>query len=123
MPIKDREIICCAGGGCGTCCRGVLKLDKTEADLLRKLSQLAFLPLAFTPEKQPVFYDQSLAPPEALSEAIAALLQKGLITADDRLLLNYAYEEYAGFAHRGSMALTTAGQDLAELLDINGTIC
>ena len=117
----------CAGD-CAGCCCGVPEfsecagpeLTPIEAALLRDLAQLAFLPLAFSGDMQPVYYDHSLAPPQALAEAVASLLQKGLITVDPLPLLNYAYAEYEGFPQRGSMALTAAGQAAAELLDSQG---
>ncbi|MBQ6536067.1 MAG: hypothetical protein IJI40_04750 [Firmicutes bacterium] len=135
MPEKERDMICgcgaCVGDNsrcrCAGCCCGVpefsecagTELSPVEAGLLRDLAQLAFLPLAFTADMQPVYYDHSLAPPE-LTEAVASLLRKGLITADPLPLLNYAYDEYEGFPQRGSMALTAAGQAAAELLDSQG---
>ena len=103
--------------------RVAFDLGPVEAGLLRDLAQLAFLPLAFTADMQPVYYDHSLAPPQELSAAVASLLRKGLITADPLPLLNHSYDEYEDFPHLGSMALTAAGQDAAELLDINGKLC
>lgn len=118
---------CCGCGACGRCCTGCCaggpELSEIEAALLRHLAQLAFLPLAFTAAEQPVYRDKSLAPPQELSAAVASLLRKGLITADPLPLLNHSYDEYEDFPHLGSMALTAAGQDAAELLDINGKLC
>ena len=118
---------CCGCGACERCCTGCCaggpELSEIEAALLRHLAQLAFLPLAFTAAEQPVYRDKSLAPPQELSAAVASLLRKGLITADPLPLLNHSYDEYEDFPHLGSMALTAAGQDAAELLDINGKLC
>lgn len=123
---------CCAGDSgwrrCAGCCCGVPEFDEwawpelgpVEAAVLRDLAQLAFLPLAFTADMQPVYYDHSLAPPPQLAEAVASLLRKGLITADPLPLLNYAYDEYEGLPRQGSMALTAAGQAAAELAHSRG---
>ncbi|MBR2783873.1 MAG: hypothetical protein IKD93_06760 [Firmicutes bacterium] len=118
MNDNDCPFRCCAGGR--PCCRSVTELSETEIGLLRDLSQLAFLPLAFTADGQPVYRDPELGPAEELARAVTSLQRKGLITADCLPLTNHAYAQYEDLPQRGSMALTAAGQEAAELLDIQG---
>ena len=57
----------------------------------------------------------------AFYELLSALALKGLIRLDfDLPLGNFDYAMYAPYPHRGSVALTAAGQNVIELLDVQG---
>ena len=71
--------------------------------------------------EQPVCLENGEAHREELSRIISALSQKGLIRLDyDLPLSNFDYSEYRDFPLRGSMALTAAGQQAADQLEIQG---
>ena len=54
-------------------------------------------------------------------ERISSLANRGLIRVDyDIPLLNYDYAEYRAYPLHGSMALTMRGQEIIELLEIQG---
>lgn len=105
-------------GGCGACCGG-LRLSQAEIDLLLRLAQIPFLPVARQAGSgQPVCLEAELSAP---GEVLTALWQKGLLQLDyDLPLLNFDYRAYAAYPHRGSMALTARGQQVAEQLEIQG---
>ena len=111
----------CCGGSCGGC-GGALELTQKEVDLLRLFAQLPFLPVARQMDSgTPVFLENGIASAEAFGAAITALHQKQLIRLDyDLPLLNFDYSDYAQYPHKGSMALTAAGQTVVELLEIQG---
>lgn len=116
---------CNACGGCGSGCSGchsrVLLLTEPELRLLRQLGELAFLPVACTrTDETPVYLDASENRAET-SAAILALQIKRLISVDFALpLIGFDYAAYAAFPIRGSMALTAAGQEALDSLDIQG---
>ena len=107
-------------GNCGGCggCAGVLALTEGEIALLGKFAQIPFWPAARRADTEtPVCLEEDDMRPELLS----ALALKGLIRIDfDMPLTGFDYGAYAGYPHRGSMALTAAGQNVIELLDVQG---
>ena len=111
----------CCGGSCGGC-SGELALTQTEVDLLHLFAQIPFLPVVRRYGfEHPVFFDDSIGTVEALEAAITALHQKRLIQLDYNLpLLNFDYSDYELCSHKGSMALTSKGQTVVELLEIQG---
>ena len=118
----------CCGGSCSGCggscsgCGGTLQLTQGEIDLLFRFAQIPFLPVARQAgSEQPVCLEDGEAHKEELSRIISALSQKGLIRLDyDLPLSNFDYSEYRDFPLRGSMALTAAGQQAADQLEIQG---
>lgn len=115
----------CCGGSCGgSCggCGGELELTQNELDLLRRFAQLPFLPVARrTDSETPICLENGADSAEELGRAIAGLSQKRLIRLDyDLPLLNFDYAAYSQYTHKGSMALTAAGQTAVELLEIQG---
>ena len=85
------------------------------------LGQLAFLPAACTrTDETPVYLDGSGNRAET-SAAILALQIKRLISVDFALpLKGFDYTGYEAWPIRGSMALTAAGQEALDSLDIQG---
>lgn len=58
---------------------------------------------------------------ETVSNGILALERKGLIDLDYNLpLQNFDYGPYAAWSRQGSMALTVRGQEVLDVLDIQG---
>lgn len=126
-PLAQKTIGCghdrcgaCCGGSC-TGCGGTLLLTQREIDLLLCLAQIPFLPVARQAGSDlPVCLEEEVGGPEA-SEIIRALQQKGLIRLDyDLPLSNFDYAAYQSCPVKGSMALTAAGQQAAEQLEIQG---
>ena len=110
---------CAACANAGTHCAGakVLELTEGEIQLLGKFAQIPFWPAGRRADTEaPVCMEEDMKP-----EALSALALKGLIRVDfDIPLQNFDYAAYADCAHRGSMALTAAGQNVIELLDVRG---
>lgn len=107
------------GGNCGNCtASGVLELTEAEIVLLGKFAQIPFWPVARGADSEtPVCLEGGGMRPELLS----ALAAKGLIQLDfDLPLTGFDYAAYDDFPHKGSMALTAAGQSVIELLDVQG---
>lgn len=110
---------CAQSGTCGGCAgAGVLELTEREIALLGRFAQIPFWPVARRADTEtPVCLEEDAMRPELLS----ALALKGLIRLDfDEPLQNFDYGAYESCPHRGSMALTAAGQNVIELLDIQG---
>lgn len=107
-------------GNCGGCggCGGALYLTEAELALLRRFAQIPFFPLARRADsEEPVCLEEGGMDPAALS----ALALKGLIRLDyDLPLANFDYRDYGAYPHHGSMALTAAGIDAVETLEISG---
>jgi hypothetical protein len=111
---------CTSCGGCG-CRSHVLLLTEPELRLLRQFAELAFLPAACTrTDETPVYLDGSENRAQT-SAAILALQIKRLISVDFALpLKGFDYTGYEAWPIRGSMALTAAGQEALDSLDIQG---
>lgn len=113
----------CGGcnGGCSGCKSRILLLTKPELLLLRQFAELAFLPVACTRTDETPVYLTELADRAQISEAITGLQCKRLISVDFALpLIGFDYAQYAAYPIRGSMALTAAGLEALESLDIQG---
>ena len=108
------------GGGCGGCqgCDRSLLLTEAELKLLTRFAELPFLPVLRKPsEELPVDPEDGS---EFTSKALVCLEKKGLIDVDYRQSLKgFDYSPFAGFLH-GSMALTERGQQVLELLELQG---
>lgn len=109
-------------GGCGGCRRREIVLTPPEAALLLRLGELAFLPVARRWDGEtPVYLEESGKPPEEYGEALAWLELKGLISLDyDLPLVNFDYAAYRDYPVHGSAALTAAGQEALESLELQG---
>lgn len=111
----------CCGGNCSACagCGRALELTEGELEFLRVLGELAFLPVGrFPEENRPVFPEN---PAETVSLVLRCLEKKGLISLDyDRPLKGCKTPNYTAYPIRGSMALTERGQQVLELMEIQG---
>ena len=110
---------CCAGGCAG--CAGVLQLTEEECGFLLRFAELPFLPAAAKQEAGPPVFLTGSGEKEVSPETISSLANRGLIRVDYNIpLLNYDYAEYRAYPMHGSMALTMRGQEVIELLEIQG---
>ena len=120
--MSDRTPDCAACAACDACpgC-GDLLLTRDELAVLRRFAGLPFLPLARRAEEEyPVCLELG-GDPDRTAAVLRNLESKGLISLDYHLpLSNYDYSAYAAWPLRGSMALTAAGQDALESLEIQG---
>ncbi len=113
--------------GCGNCCGncggcGALLLSEGEISLLRKLSQIPFLPVARRADSmEPMYFEDSDYAPGEYSLILQCLEKRSLISIDYDLPLKGAYgDAYAPYPVRGSFALTARGQEVAELIELQG---
>jgi hypothetical protein len=93
-----------------------LALTAGELFLLSQLAQTPFLPVGRRWDQETVVCLDAEGP-----EAVSGLAQKGLIDVDDRLpLVGFDYRGYENYPVRGSLALTARGQQVLDLLAIQG---
>ena len=106
-------------GGCGGCARE-LTLTKGELEMLQKLSQIPFLPIARKiDDATPIYLEDADHSAEEYSLILQLLEKKNLISLDfDRPLKNHI--PGPDYPLHGSMALTARGQAVLELLDLQG---
>ena len=109
-------------GNCASCggCARELVLTQKEIDFLRKLGQVAFLPVARAMgDLTPVFLEEGER--EEMSLLLQCLEKKGLISLDyDKPLKGFDESAYAPWPIRGSMALTERGQRVLEMMEYQG---
>ena len=110
-------------GNCGSCggCSGALSLTNEELGLIRQLGQVAFLPVGRTMvEESPIYFGDDL-PGDLGSLVLQCLEKKALITIDyDMPLKGFDYGSLCHKYYRGSIALTQRGQQVLELLEVQG---
>ena len=115
---------CESCGGCGSCggCRREIVLTPPEAALLLRLGEVAFLPVARRYSGDtPVYLEEADYSSEQYGEALAWLQLKGLVRLDyDLPLVNFDYAAYGAYPVHGSAALTAAGQEAVEVLELQG---
>ena len=116
MPCPYSDCAACPeAGGCG-----ILFLTEDELSVLRRFAETPFLPLVRDAGGLPLCPSLE-GDPERLAAVLRNLESKGLISLDDRLpLTNYDYSPWASRPVHGSMALTAAGQDAWEALEVQG---
>ena len=106
------------GGNCSGCsgCALTLELTKAELGALEELAEIPFLPVARKMgEQTPVRPGEES---EEMSLALLCLEKKGLISLDYDQPLKGC--DYGAYPIRGSFALTARGQQVLELLEIQG---
>ena len=106
-------------GGCGGCARE-LTLTEGELEMLNKLAQIPFLPIARKiDDATPIYLEDEAYSREEYSLILQLLEKKSLITLDfDRPLKNHI--PCPDYPIHGSMALTARGQQVLELLELQG---
>ena len=108
------------GGNCGSCsgCARELVLSGVEIDFLRRLGEVAFLPVARQMGDLTPIYPEGDGP-ENMSLILEVLEKKGLISLDyDKPLAGFS--GYGDYPIKGSMALTQRGQQVLEMMDYQG---
>lgn len=108
----------CAGG-CGGCARE-LTLTPQELAMLEKLAQIPFLPIARRiDDASPIYLEDDDLSREEYTLVLQLLEKKNLITLDfDRPLKNHVPRP--DYPIHGSVALTARGQQVLELLELQG---
>lgn len=110
-------------GNCASCggCARELSLTRPELEVLKELGQIPFLPVARSMgDLTPVCLELPGNREEA-SLVLQCLEKKGLISLDFTLpLRGFDDSAYAPWPIRGSMALTTRGQQVLELVEYQG---
>ena len=114
----------CTGGceKCATCggCRGnELVLSLAEVKMLEKLGQIPFLPVARkASDMVPVYLEEG---DQAENSWVLQMLEKKqLIDIRYDPLSGADMSAYTGYPVHGSMALTARGQQVLELLELQG---
>lgn len=115
---------CSCSGNCASCggCAKELLLSEPEIAMLNTLGQIPFLPVARRADDMiPVYLEDGDCPAEACSLVLQCLEKKGLISLDyDKPLAGADMTQYKGYPVHGSMALTQRGQEVLELMHIQG---
>ena len=118
--------------GCGNCsgncagcsgCGGCMELAEGELRMLLTLGQIPFLPVARKMgDLTPVFLEGEDYTPDEYSLILQCLEKRGLISIDyDMPLKGTSYgSRYEAYPVRGSFALTAKGQDVVQLLQLQG---
>ena len=112
---------CC--GNCGSCGgNGCMELSAGEVEMLLNLGQIPFLPVARKMgDDIPVYLEDEKCSQEEYSLILQCLEKRGLIDIDYSQPLKGAYgEAYGPYPVRGSFGLTARGQQVVELLEIQG---
>ena len=112
------------GSCCGNCggCGGAMELTAGEVRMLLKLAEIPFLPVARKMSDDiPVYLEDQDETAEQYSLILQCLEKRGLISIDyDQPLAGFDAAAYAAYPIRGSFALTARGQQVVELLEIQG---
>jgi len=91
--------------------------------MLQTLSQIPFLPVARRlGDDTPVYLEDAERTQEEYSLILQCLEKRGLISIDyDQPLKHFDAAAYEAYPIRGSFALTLRGQQVLELLELQGT--
>lgn len=112
------------GGNCSGCtgCSASLELTAGEMGVLQTLGQYSFLPVARRREDMtPVYLEDSTLSREEYSLVLQCLEKRGLIDISyDAPLKGADMSAYVGYPVHGSMGLTQRGQQVLELLEMQG---
>ena len=117
------------GGSCGTCgscggCGGgnALELSEGEILMLKKLSQIPFLPVARKMgDDIPVYLEDAEYTQEEYTLILQCLEKRGLIDIDySAPLKGFDMSAYGAYPIKGSFGLTARGLVAAELLEYLG---
>lgn len=112
------------GGNCGGCtgCSASMELTAGEMGVLQTLGQYSFLPVARRREDMvPVYLEDSALSREEYSLVLQCLEKRGLIDISyDAPLKGADMSAYVGYPVHGSVGLTQRGQQVLELLEMQG---
>lgn len=111
-------------GDCTHCagCGAAYVLTEGEVAVLRMLGELAFLPVARRADDlTPIWCMDGVHTPAEYSAILQCLEKKNLITIDFDQPLK-GFDGYGSYPLRGSAALTLQGQQVLEVLEIQGAL-
>lgn len=99
-----------------------MELTVGEIEMLQTLAQIPFLPVARKMgDDVPVYLEDAEKSAEEYSLILQCLEKRGLISIDyDQPLKSFEDSAYAAYPVRGSFALTARGQQVVELLELQG---
>lgn len=104
---------CC--GSCGSCGGNSLELTAEELDILRQLGQIPFLPVGRKADEMTPVY------PEDSAWILQCLEKRELISIDYGVPLKGFHDpKYEACPVKGSFALTARGQQVLDILEIQG---
>ena len=108
---------CHSCGGCGE-----FVLHPGEVAILRKLHQIPFLPVGReTASDRPIYLEDSDYSVSEYGDILLCLEKRGLISIDyDKPLKGFDMSAYSAYPIQGSFALTQRGQQVVELLQMQG---
>ena len=109
-------------GDCTHCagCGAAYVLTEEEVQVLRLLGELAFLPVARRADDlKPIWCGEGA--PEEADAILQCLEKKNLITIDFDLPLK-GFDGYGKYPLKGSAALTLQGQQVLDVLEIQGAL-
>ena len=111
-------------GNCGSCggCAKELVLTQKEVDMLYTLGQFPFLPVARKADDMtPIYLEDDACSREEYSLILQVLEKKALISIDyGKPLTGADMSAYKGYPVHGSFALTERGQQVLEMLELQG---
>lgn len=111
-------------GNCGSCggCAKELVLTEAEITMLNALGQFSFLPVARKADDMtPIYLEDDSYSREEYSLILQCLEKKALISIDyDAPLQGADMSAYTGLPVHGSFALTQRGQQVLEMLEVQG---
>ena len=111
-------------GNCGSCggCAKELTLTEGELALLDTFSRIPFLPVARKMgDLDPVYLEDNDHSREEYTLILQLMEKKGLISLDfAEKIKGFDDSAYAAYPIRGSMALTQRGQQVLEMMEIQG---
>ena len=108
---------------CNTCggCGNGLELTVEEIRFLQELGQYSFLPVARkASDMTPVYLEAGKEKKEIMSLVIQCLEKKMLIDITYDPLPGADMSAYAGYPVHGSIGLTQRGQQVLDLLEVQG---
>ena len=108
------------GGSCGGCSKELV-LSEGEIDLLKTLGQFSFLPVATKADDMtPVYREEDAYSQEEYSLIIQCLETRQLIYIDYAPLAGANMDLYEGYPVHGSMGLTQRGQEILDIIELQG---
>ena len=114
------------GGACEKCstyggCGNGLELTALEISFLQELGQFSFLPVARKMSDMiPVYLENGEEEKERMSLVIQCLEKKMLVDISYDPLPGADMSAYKGYPVHGSIALTARGQQVLELMEVQG---
>ena len=110
---------CC--GNCGGCGRQMV-LTEWEMEMLNRLGQIPFLPVARRADSMtPIFLEDERHTVEEYGLILECLEKKGLISLDyQKQIKGFDDSKYRAYPICGSIALTERGQNVLELMELQG---